>query len=81
MPETPDILRSLRLADEQLAALAMLCSVEDDLAAQVTQTSNHFHGLLTQIHSGTERTNRDRARHAGSYHRHAPLSPTACDLA
>lgn len=33
-------LRSLRLADERLAELTMLCGFDDDLAAQVTQTSN-----------------------------------------
>ncbi|AGK51574.1 transposase family protein [Burkholderia thailandensis MSMB121] len=46
----PHTLRSLRLADEQLAELTMLCGFDDDLAAQVTQTSNRIRGLLTQIH-------------------------------
>lgn len=48
----PHTLRSLRLADEQLA---MLCGFDDDLAAQVTQTSNRIRGLLTQIHPALER--------------------------
>ena len=131
----PHTLRSLRLADEQLAELTMLCGFDDDLAAQVTQTSNRIRGLLTQIHpalervlgprldhpaaldllerypppaalAGTsektranrltklaprmgkglaaeivqalsERTSRDRARHASRHHRHAPFGPAA----
>lgn len=36
----PHTLRSLRLADEQLAELTMLRGFDDDLAAQLTQTSN-----------------------------------------
>ncbi|AOJ73624.1 transposase [Burkholderia sp. MSMB2042] len=51
----PHTLRSLRLADEQLAELTMLCGFDDDLAAQVTQTSNRIRGLLTQIHPAPER--------------------------
>jgi hypothetical protein len=35
----PHTLRSLRLADELLAELSMLCGFDDDLAAQITQTS------------------------------------------
>ncbi|MCD4545279.1 IS110 family transposase, partial [Burkholderia pseudomallei] len=35
----PHTLRSLRLADEPLAELTMLCGFDDDLAAQITQTS------------------------------------------
>jgi hypothetical protein len=46
----PHTLRSLRLADEPLAELTMLCGFDDDLAAQITQTSNRIRGLLTQIH-------------------------------
>ncbi len=38
----PHTLRSRRLADEQLAELTMLCGFDDDLAAQVTQTSNRI---------------------------------------
>ncbi|WP_425893993.1 IS110 family transposase [Ralstonia pseudosolanacearum] len=51
----PHTLRSLRLADEPLAELTMLCGFDDDLAAQVTQTSNRIRGLLTQIHPALER--------------------------
>ncbi len=51
----PHTLRSLRLADEQLAELTMLCGFDDDLAAQVTQTSNRIRGLLAQTHPALER--------------------------
>ncbi|WP_175425905.1 IS110 family transposase [Trinickia violacea] len=51
----PHTLRSLRLADEPLAELTMLCGFDDDLAAQITQTSNRIRGLLTQIHPALER--------------------------
>ncbi|MET5021577.1 transposase, partial [Burkholderia pseudomallei] len=51
----PHTLRSLRLADEPLAELTMLCAFDDDLAAQITQTSNRIRGLLTQIHPPLER--------------------------
>ncbi len=33
----------------------MLCGFDDDLAAQITQTSNRIRGLLTQIHPALER--------------------------
>ena len=48
-------LRSLKLADEQVSELTMLCGFDDDLAAQITQTSNRIRGLLTQIHFALER--------------------------
>lgn len=51
----PHALRSLKLADEQIAELAMLCGFDDDLAAQTTQASNRIRGLLTQIHPALER--------------------------
>src|ERR1700753_3817340 len=51
----PHALRSLRLDDEQLAELTMLCGFDDDLADQITQTSNRIRGLLTQIHAALER--------------------------
>ncbi len=54
--QMPHTQRSLRLADEQLAELTMLCSFDDDLAAQVTQTSNRIRGLLTQIHPALKRS-------------------------
>ncbi|WP_009897402.1 IS110 family transposase [Burkholderia thailandensis] len=50
----PHTLRSLRLADEQLAELTMLCGFDDDLTAQVTQTSNRIRGLL-RIHPSRAR--------------------------
>ncbi|VWC38447.1 transposase [Burkholderia lata] len=55
--------RSLRLADEQLAELTMLCGFDDDLAAQVTQTSNRIRGLPTQIHPALERVLGPRLDH------------------
>ncbi|MCS6474499.1 IS110 family transposase, partial [Burkholderia thailandensis] len=45
----PHTLRSLRLADEPLAELTMLCGFDDDLHPQITQTSNRIRGLLAQI--------------------------------
>src|SRR5882724_9614892 len=51
----PHTLRSLKLADHQLAELTMLCGFDEDLAGQITQTSNRIRGLLTQIHPALER--------------------------
>jgi transposase len=51
----PHTLRSLKLADNQVAELTMLCGFDDDLAGQITQTSNRIRGLLTQIHPALER--------------------------
>ncbi len=45
----PHTLRSLKLADNQLAELTMLCGFDEDLAGQITQVSNRIRGLLTQI--------------------------------
>lgn len=59
----PHTLRSLLLADEQLAELTMLCGFDDDLAAQVTQTSNRIRGLLTQIRPALERVFGPRLDH------------------
>lgn len=59
----PHTLSSLRLADEQLAELTMLCGFDDDLAAQFTQTSNRIRGLLTQIHPALERVLGPRLDH------------------
>ena len=50
----PHTLRSIQIADEQLAELTMLCGFDDDLAKQATATSNRFRGLLTQIHPALE---------------------------
>ena len=46
----PHTLRSLKLADSQVADLTMLCGFDEDLAGQITQVSNRIRGLLTQIH-------------------------------
>jgi transposase len=51
----PHTLRSLKLADNEIAELTMLCGFDDDLAGQITQTSNRIRGLLTQIHPALER--------------------------
>jgi transposase len=51
----PHTLRSLKLADNEVAELTMLCGFDDDLAGQITQTSNRIRGLLTQIHPALER--------------------------
>ena len=59
----PHALRSLRLDDEQLAELTMLCGFDDDLADQITQASNRIRGLLTQIHPALERVLGPRLDH------------------
>ncbi len=59
----PQTLRSIDVADEQVAELSMLCGFDDDLAKQVTATSNRLRGLLTQIHPGLERVLRPRLDH------------------
>jgi transposase len=59
----PHALRSLHLDDEQLAELTMLCGFDDDLAGQITQTSNRIRGLLTQIHPALERVLGPRLDH------------------
>jgi transposase len=51
----PHALRSIQLADEQVAELSMLCGFDDDLVGQTTATSNRIRGLLTQIHPALER--------------------------
>ncbi len=48
-------LRSIQLADEQVAELSMLCGFDDDVLAQIVATSNRIRGLLTQIHPALER--------------------------
>jgi transposase len=59
----PHTLRSIDVADEQVAELAMLCGFDDDLAKQVTATSNRLRGLLTQIHPALERVLGPRLDH------------------
>jgi transposase len=51
----PHTLRSLKIADSQVAELTMLCGFDEDLVAQITATSNRIRGLLTQIHPALER--------------------------
>ena len=51
----PHTLRSPKIADAQVAELTMLCGFDEDLAAQITATSNRIRGLLTQIHPALER--------------------------
>ncbi len=38
----PHTLRSLKIADQDVAELTMLCGFDDDLASQITQTSNRI---------------------------------------
>lgn len=59
----PHALRTLKLADEQIAELSMLCGFDDDLAAQTTQACNRIRGLLTQIHLALERVLSPRLDH------------------
>lgn len=59
----PHALRTLKLADEQIAELSMLCGFDDDLAVQTTQASNRIRGLLTQIHPALERVLGPRLDH------------------
>ena len=59
----PHALRSVQLADEQIAELSMLCGFDDDLAKQVTATANRIRGLLTQIHPALERVLGPRLDH------------------
>ncbi|MBD1540645.1 IS110 family transposase [Pseudarthrobacter sp. NKDBFgelt] len=59
----PHTLRSVQLADAQLAELTMLCGFDDDLAKQATATSNRIRGLLTQIHPALERVLGPRLDH------------------
>jgi transposase len=59
----PHALRSLEVADEQVAELSMLCGFDDDLAQQITATSNRIRGLLTQVHPALERVLGPRLDH------------------
>jgi len=59
----PHTLRSIQVADAQVAELTMLCGFDDDLAGQITQVSNRLRGLLTQIHPALERTLGPRLDH------------------
>src|SRR5699024_1896751 len=46
--------RGIRVTDENMAELSLLCGYDDDLTKQAATTSNRFRGLLTQIHPGME---------------------------
>jgi len=59
----PHTLRSIQVADAQVAELTMLCGFDDELAGQITQVSNRLRGLLTQIHPALERTLGPRLDH------------------
>jgi transposase len=59
----PHTLRSLKLVDKQVAELTILCGFDEDLAGQITQTSNRIRGLLTQIHPALERVLGPRLDH------------------
>ncbi|WP_033196659.1 IS110 family transposase [Agromyces italicus] len=59
----PHTLRSIQIADEQIAELTMLCGFDDDLAGQIVQVSNRIRGLLTQIHPALERVIGPRLDH------------------
>jgi transposase len=59
----PHALRSVQLAEEQIAELSMLCGFDDDLAKQSTATANRIRGLLTQIHPALERVIGPRLDH------------------
>jgi transposase len=59
----PHALRAIQVADEQVAALSMLCGFDEDLVKQVNQTVNRIRGLLTQIHPALERVIGPRLDH------------------
>lgn len=59
----PATLRSIKVSDEHVAELSMLCGFDDDLAAQITQVSNRVRGLLTHIHPTLERVIGPRLDH------------------
>ncbi len=46
---------TLKIDDETMAELTVLSGFDDDLAGQITATSNRIRGLLTQIHPALER--------------------------
>jgi transposase len=59
----PHTLRSIRVDEAQIAELAVLAGFDDDLAAQITATSNRLRGMLTQIHPALERVLGPRVSH------------------
>ncbi|WP_104134025.1 IS110 family transposase [Cryobacterium sp. Y62] len=50
----PQALRPLRVEDEQMAELSILCGFDDDIVGQMTATSNRIRGLLMQVHPALE---------------------------
>ena len=40
----PHTLRSVRLAEDDIAELTMLCGFDEDLASRITQTNNRIRG-------------------------------------
>ena len=59
----PHTLRALAHDDETVAELTMLSGFDDDLAGQITATSNRIRGLLVQIHPTLERVLGPRLDH------------------
>jgi hypothetical protein len=59
----PHTLRSIQIADEQLAELPMPCGFDDDSAKQATAASSRIRGVLTQIHPALERVLGPRLDH------------------
>ena len=59
----PHTLRSLKIDDETIAELTVMSGFDDDLAQQITATSNRIRGLLTQIHPALERVLGPRLDH------------------
>ena len=59
----PHTLRTLQLDDETIAELTVMSGFDDDLAGQITATSNRIRGLLTQIHPALERVLGPRLDH------------------
>ncbi|WP_298585644.1 IS110 family transposase [uncultured Kocuria sp.] len=59
----PHTLRNIRVDEAQIAELAVLAGFDDDLAAQITATSNRLRGMLTQIHPALERVLGPRVTH------------------
>jgi len=52
----PHTLRSLELADEITAELAMIVGFDQDLAGEANRTGNRIRGLLTQFRPSLERS-------------------------
>lgn len=59
----PHTLRALKFNDETIAELTVMSGFDDDLAQQITATSNRIRGLLTQIHPALERVLGPRLDH------------------